>query len=166
MGQCALIIVLAALAAACLPAPEAQASAGARMDRSERAIVHAINIVRRQHGLGRVYRNRGLNRAADAHSRDMLRANFFAHASSNGTSMGDRVRRYKRARRIGETLAYLPRGNRSGGAWQVVNMWMNSPGHRATILTRGFRRIGVAKQRGAIGGNRVTVFTVDFSSSR
>jgi len=165
-GLCALISLCAALAAFCAPA-QAQAGPGARMDRIERAITREINKIRRQHGLPKVHSNRGLARAANSHSADMLRANFFAHASSNGMSMSERVRRFKRARRIGENLAYVPTG--SGGvrvARGVVTMWMNSPAHRNVILTPAWRRIGVARKRGAIGGLQANVFTADFSTTR
>ena len=37
---------------------------------------------------------------------------------------------------------------------EVVNSWMNSPGHRANILNRGHRRIGVA----AFAGRNGTIY--------
>ena len=58
----------------------------------------------------------------------MLRADFFAHSSSNGTSPFDRIRRYRHSRAVGETLAYVPKGGRTT-ARAVVKMWMNSPPH-------------------------------------
>lgn len=39
---------------------------------------------------------------------------------------------------IGENLAM---GQASGGA--VVSAWMNSPGHRANLLNKGFRYVGI-----------------------
>jgi uncharacterized protein YkwD len=165
-GHCALFIMLAAFAVSFTTPATAEARSSSRLDRTERAVVRELNEVRRAHGLPRLHVNRALARAANSHCSDMLRANFFAHASSNGTSMAARVRRFKPARRLGETLAYVPRGSRSSVAQYVVSMWMNSPGHRAVILTRGFRRVGVARQRGALGANRVSVFTADFSSVR
>src|SRR3712207_179908 len=83
-------------------------AAQAKMSRAERAVVKRVNKLRANHGLRALHRDRRLARAADAHSRDMLNAGFFAHESSNGTSTYNRVRRYRRSNLIGETLAYQP----------------------------------------------------------
>ena len=105
---------------------------------------------------------RPLNRAADRHSQDMLRSDFFDHPSSDGTPFDRRVRRFYDARMVGETLASLPR--RRGGAAVVVQMWMNSAVHRAIVLEPGFRRIGVARRWGTLGAERNAVVTADFAS--
>ena len=140
-------------------------AAGAKLNATERALVSAMNDARRAHGLRGLRVNRRLSRAADAHCADMLRANFFAHTSSNGTSMPARVMRYRRSKRVGETIAYLPRSNRRR-ARRVVNMWMRSPGHRAAILSTSFRRVGVARRTGRLGSSRAAVFTANFASRR
>jgi uncharacterized protein YkwD len=59
----------------------------------------------------------------------------------------------------------MPRRS-SNSASRVVQMWMASPGHRAVILTRGFRRIGIGRRSGALGSTRAIVYTADFSSRR
>jgi uncharacterized protein YkwD len=92
----------------------------------------------------------------------MLRNDFFAHQSSDGTSFDHRVRAYAKARRVGENLAMVSRVRRV--AREVVRMWLNSPGHRAILLSRRYRRVGVAKRSGDLGSLRATVFTVDFAS--
>ena len=80
-------------------APAAQA-AGPRIDRGERAVVRAINRARASHGLRRLRGHRRLARAADGHTRSMLRSDYFSHGA-----FSQRVRRYVRFRRIGETIA-------------------------------------------------------------
>ena len=149
-----------------LSSPPAQARGGhERLDRAERAVIRLINQRRARAGLPRVRRNGALNRAADAHSWEMLRRNFFAHASANGASAGSRVRRFRRARRTGETIAWMSaRGGRK--ARRVVRMWMGSPGHRAALMTRAFRRVGIARRTGSWRGGRVTVFTLDLQTRR
>jgi uncharacterized protein YkwD len=94
----------------------------------------------------------------------MLRHDFFAHQSSDGTSFDRRVRAYAHARRVGENLAMLP-GVR-GAAQKVVNMWLRSAAHRQILLSRGFRRVGVGQRSGQLGGQKATVYTVDFASRR
>src|SRR4051794_10348333 len=140
----------------------AQASADrARLDRVERRVVRIINRIRAQHGLRRLKASRALSRAATAHSSDMLRRNFIGHASSDGTSMGRRVRRYTRAHWVGETIAYLW-GRATAGV--TVGMWMNSPPHRAVLLSGAAHRIGIGKRRGLLGGAPSSVFTADLAS--
>lgn len=157
--------VLAALVVAFVSQPD-EAEASAKLDGVERKIVRKVNRIRASHGLPRVKSNRALARSADAHCRDMLRADFFAHTSSNGRSFDQRIRSYRRSKRMGETLAYMPGRRPRGQARRVVSMWMNSPGHRAALLSSGFRRIGVARAKGRLNGRRSIVFTADLASKK
>jgi uncharacterized protein YkwD len=136
-------------------------TAGA-MSRSERNVVRIVNHVRHQYGLGSLRGSTRLARAADSHSRNMVRRNFFDHTSPDGTSFDRRVRRYTSARSVGETLAAVSR--RSRAAALTVQLWMQSPPHRAVLLSRGFHRIGVGRKRGDLGSGARTVFTADFAS--
>ena len=145
-----------------IPVAACPATAGARLGHSERAMIRLINDMRAQHGLVRLRASGALSRAADSHSRDMLARDFFDHTSSNGTPFGSRVRRYANARLLGEALAMI--GRRRGGAATVVRMWMESPPHRAVLLTPGFRRIGIARRWGMIGPAGQAVVTADFAS--
>lgn len=167
LARTAPVCLLATLLLVVLPAPAiSHAAGGPSFDKVERKIVKKINAIRVNSGLHRVKRDRALSRSADFHCRDMLGANFFAHTSSNGWSFEQRVEQFRPARRIGETLAYLPKGMGGGMAGRIVSMWMNSPPHRASLLSPSFRRIGVARRDGTLGSQRVTVFTADFTSKR
>ena len=137
-------------------APAAQA-AGPRIDRGERAIVRAINRTRAHYGLHRLHTGGRLARAADAHSRSMLAADYFAHGS-----FASRVRRYASFKRVGETLAW----NTRCGARRFVRMWLNSPGHRAVLLSHSYRRVGVGRRVGRLGVRRACMVTADFASRR
>jgi uncharacterized protein YkwD len=155
---------VALLISAAVIAP-ATADAAPRTDRVERAVVHELNGIRAQSGLPKLKVDRRLARAADAHSVDMVQRQFFAHESSDGTSFGERIRRFTRKRSTGETLAYLNKRQKRK-AKAVVSMWMGSPGHRQALMTPSFRRIGVAKRTGTINGQPSAVFTADLSTSR
>ena len=154
-----LTVLATTLALAAFPA-----GAGAQLSHSERTMIGLINGIRAQHGLGSVHHSSALSRAAGSHSRDMLRRDFFDHSSSDGTPFFGRVRRYVNARMLGEVLAVI--GRRHGGAATVVQMWMNSPPHRAVLLSPGFRRIGIARRWGSLGGGGQAVVTADFASAR
>lgn len=159
-----LALLMAGLAALSLPAPAE--AAGARLDRAERALLREVNRTRRAHGLHALRRSHRLQRSADYHCWDMLNANFFAHSSSNGTPFQRRVKRYTRKRRLGENLAYVPSEKARHAAGRVVQMWMNSPSHRAALLSPVFSRVGLARRIGKWGDFRVAVYTADFASRR
>jgi uncharacterized protein YkwD len=137
----------------------------AHLSRTERHIVGLINNIRRHYGLPLVRVSGALDRAADRHSVDMARAQFFEHNSSSGASAGARVRSFRNARAVGENLAFLPRHTRNR-AYTVVDLWMHSAPHRAVILSPLYRRIGVAARSARINGGRGTVYTADFTSRR
>ena len=82
----------------------------------------------------------------------MVKRNYFAHVSKSGTDFVTRLTRtgYLRGARawtVGENLAWGS-GKRSTPR-EIVAAWMNSPGHRANILQRRFREIGIGVVFGA-----------------
>jgi uncharacterized protein YkwD len=111
-----------------------------------------LNSQRRQRGLRPLRRDRRLARAARRHARDMDARNYFDHTSRGGRSFVDRIRRagYLRGARrwtVGENLAWGSGGLATPRS--IMRAWMNSPGHRANILSRRFREIGVGLSLGA-----------------
>ena len=161
-------VALLTLAASCLlfaTPTVGTADAKPRLDGRERAIVRAINRQRTKHGLSSLKSSRRLARAADYHSWEMLDADYFAHESRDGSSFATRVRRYANLRAIGETLAMLGGCGRKA-ARKVVRMWMNSPGHRAILLSPSFRKVGIGRRTGNLGDSRACVVTADFGSRK
>ena len=102
-------------------------------------LVRAINAERTSRGLAALTLNDQLSAAAQAHSDDMARNNFFSHTGSDGSDAATRIKR----------TGYVPRAwgeNIAAGypdAAQVVAGWMQSEGHRRNILNPDFREIGV-----------------------
>jgi uncharacterized protein YkwD len=135
--------------------PPASAQA-ATHDAVERSVIRKLNAIRAHAGLRKLRASRGLERAADAKSASMAATGSFSHGAT-----GPRVRRYVRARAVGETLARVPFST-SRNASAVVDAWMRSPSHRATLLSRAFRRVGVARR----SGRGAVFFTVDLASAR
>ncbi|MFF5979050.1 CAP domain-containing protein [Streptomyces olindensis] len=91
-----------------------------------------------------------LTAAAQAHSADMVARAFYAHTAPDGSRPWDRAAAAGSTRRsIGENIAC---GQRSPA--EVVEGWMNSPGHRANILKPGFTHIGI----GFAGGGRAGTY--------
>jgi uncharacterized protein YkwD len=93
---------------------------------------------------GPVAWNGRLERAAEAHTVDMVIHAYFAHVGTDGSSVGDRVSRVGYDwRRVGENLA---RANRT--APEVVQLWLDSPAHCANLMHPGFSEMGVYEQDG------------------
>ena len=133
------------------------------LDDTERKVIRIVNRIRARHGLRRLRPNRRLAVAASTHTGDMLRRDFLSHASSDGTDMSARVRRYSGTKRwIGESIVAM---SGRATARKAVRLWMDSPPHRAVLLSPSGRRIGVGKRRGKLGSARRAVFTADLTST-
>jgi uncharacterized protein YkwD len=156
--------VVAGLTLGCaVPATPAYAGS-AKQDRVERAVVNQVNVIRAQHGLRALRRSSGLARAADVKAKEVARTSVLSHASPDGTPMHQRVRRYVRARSVGEAIGYVP--SRSRQAVTIVRAWMASPQHRSALLSPTFRRVGVGRRKGRLGSGGVAVIAIDLASSR
>ena len=141
------------------PPPVAHAAVATRLDR---AIVREINAVRARAGLSRVAATLRLHRLARHHTLDMLRHDSFSH-DGDGTTFSQRIKARVHYRKVGETLASMPR---RAGARRIVSAWMHSPPHRAVILDPAYRRIGVSGKGGRMGAHHAFLVTADFSTWR
>ena len=111
-----------------------------------RSAVCLLNKERARRGLPGLRLNRRLSAAADNHTADMVRKRYFDHVSRTGRDVVDRLTHtgyLGRARSwtVGENIAW---GSGSlSSPREIVQSWMHSPGHRANILSRRFREIGI-----------------------
>lgn len=129
-----------------------------RLTAKETRLLQALNQVRSKRGLTPLRIGVRLQRAARAHSRAMASSGSFAH--------GDWYRRLRsygvRNRMLGETLAWGVGSKSTASA--IVTAWLASPPHRATILTRGFRWVGVGIAVGTMDGySGAHIATADFA---
>lgn len=133
-------------------------AAGGVLSAPERSLLVEMNRTRAAHGLGPLRIDGALQRAARAHSRDMLRRNYFSHGA-----FGSRMQRFGvRGPVIAENIA-AGSGVR-GRARAIVAGWLSSPSHRASLLRPGFTRVGVASLAGTFQGmSRARVVTADFA---
>lgn len=121
----------------------------------ERSLVRAMNGVRAEHGLAPLRLDVRLEGAARAHSADMLRRQYFSHASFTWRMRSSRAA----GPTFGENLAWGP----TSAAW-VVSAWLASPTHRANLLRPGFHRVGVGAIAGSFEGRAgALVVTADFA---
>jgi uncharacterized protein YkwD len=112
----------------------------ATLRRVERAAICLMNAERRK-ARGRPLRGSSrLRRTASGHSADMIRRRFFAHENPAGPSLKQRLQRGRyRGRPAGENIGF----DSLGSARRMVEAWMASPPHRANLLSRQFRFVGV-----------------------
>jgi uncharacterized protein YkwD len=144
--------------------------AAGNLPRVRAAIVCLHNQVRAQNGLPALRDNGRLRRAALGHSKQMVSDGFFEHTTPGGVTMVDRIMRARYARadqgwEIGENLAWgtgtlsTPRG--------AVRAWMDSPGHRANILKRSYRELGVGVVLGVpVSDAAGATYSVEFGVRR
>ncbi len=87
--------------------------------------------------------NTQLVNAADAHSMDMARFNFFSHTGSNGLDVGSRVTAagYTYSA-VGENIAA---GQQTIDA--VMEGWLDSPGHCRNIMNANYTEVGASCAR-------------------
>ena len=102
-----------------------------------------LNQVRRQYGLRPFRRNRKLRRAAALHNGYMLRGQFLAHQGPGEPPLGARFRKVRYRGGGGENIG-VGAGMPYATPRSMVVAWMGSPVHRANILERAFRTIGIA----------------------
>ena len=145
---------------AATPPPVAHVAAATPLDR---AIVRQVNNARLYFGRKPLIMTRNLHRVARHHTLDMLRRDSFSH-NGDGTTFSARIRRRVHYRQLGENLAWF-RGRRVS-ARRIVVAWLRSPGHRAVMLDRHYRRIGVGSAWGQLGPRSATVVTADFGTWR
>jgi uncharacterized protein YkwD len=93
---------------------------------------------------GPLVMNAELRCSARLHSMDMGEMGYFAHESQNGDDPFDRMAAAGYSGRLmGENIA---KGQQSPS--EVVDGWMNSPGHCTNIMNKGFTDIGIGYWQG------------------
>lgn len=102
-------------------------------------VIELTNIERSQAGLPPLTYNPQLTTAAQKHSENMAFQDFFEHTGLDGSQPKDRaINAGYGSPYVGENI-----GAGSTTPEQVVEGWMNSPGHRANILKPEYKEIGV-----------------------
>jgi uncharacterized protein YkwD len=135
-----------------------------------RAIVCLHNQIRARHHLPLLKANHKLLKAAKSHSWSMVHKRYFDHTDPSGATFVNRILHagYVRPNQgwaLGENIAWGT-GSLATPAG-VMNAWMHSPHHRANILDKAYREVGVGIKRGIPStGHGGATFTVDFGARR
>jgi uncharacterized protein YkwD len=132
------------------------------------AVLCLHNQTRAEQGLPALKENARLDKAALGHSNDMVAEGYFDHTTPGGATFVDRILGAHYVKRtdgwtLGENLAWgtgdlsTPDG--------VMTSWMNSPGHKANILKRAYREVGIGIRLGVPSDGTVgATYTLDFGA--
>lgn len=117
----------------------------------EAQMLQLVNTERVKQGLSPLTADPELTQVARAHSKDMFARGYFSHMNLEGKTPSDRIQAAKvHFITAGENLAY------AHTLTIAHNGLMNSPGHRANILSKDYGRVGIGILDGGIYGLMVT----------
>jgi uncharacterized protein YkwD len=165
-------VLLCCASTAAVAAPKASAAAvcpGADQpieqlgaDASRSVTLCALNHERALRGLSALSLDTRLTGAAQGHSDDMVAHRYFAHGDFGARIRRSGWTRHRRSWMIGENIGYG--SGRLGTPAGIVDAWMHSGGHRANILERRFRDIGIGIASGTPSGGGGATYSTDFGS--
>jgi uncharacterized protein YkwD len=166
----ALVLSASSLVSAAGATTESRSTA---MQSLEAGLLVDVNNLRRTHGLVALRLSSKLSLAARQHSMEMAARGYFSHSSADGSHFDRRIARFypmgnRRYWSVGENLLWSSPDVDAAGALQ---MWLDSPEHRANLLTPRWREIGLsavhaASAPGTYHGREVTIVTADFGVRR
>lgn len=113
----------------------------------ENEVVRLVNVQRSQAGLQTLTQNWQLSRVARYKSQDFIDKNYFSHTSPTYGSPFTMMQNFG----ISFTAAGENIASGQQSAAEVMNAWMNSPGHRANILSPVYTQIGVGLAKDSSG---------------
>lgn len=122
----------------------------------EQEMIDLVNKERTSRGLHPLTFDEKLRDVGRKHSSDMFTKGYFSHYSPDGRSVADRVETAEiEYQVVGENLAYAP-------SLELAHKGlMNSPGHKANILSEDFGKVGIGVLDGQVYG---LMFTQVFSN--
>jgi uncharacterized protein YkwD len=169
-------ILIGILAAAVLLVPAAAAAPRkpqVALSPLESSVLVDINVFRRAHRLAPLKINSRLSAAAREHTLQMAHDGYFAHESADGSAFWKRIQQFYASGpwgywSVGENLLW---SSPDVSASKALQMWLNSPEHRANLMNPRWREIGVAALHeaaapGVFKGMDVTIVTTDFGVRR
>jgi uncharacterized protein YkwD len=130
------------------------------------AILCLHNQIRAQNNLPLLKDNAKLRKAAVGHSSTMVSQGYFDHTSPDGDTFVDRIVGAGYTKKndgwtLGENLAWGT-GDLST-AQGVMSAWMNSAGHKANIVKKAYREVGIGIRLGVPSDEGVgATITADF----
>ncbi|MDP4153788.1 MAG: SafA/ExsA family spore coat assembly protein [Bacillota bacterium] len=120
---------------------------GAPLKSVESQVFDLVNKERAKYGLTPYKMNWELSRVARLKSQDMINKHYFSHTSPTYGSPFKMMESF--GLHFSAAAENIAMGQRT--AQEVMNAWMNSPGHRANILSRSCTQIGIGAAKSSNG---------------
>lgn len=128
---------------------------------SDQELLNLTNFERKKEGLPPLSLNTRLTEAAKKKGSHMLKYDYWAHFAPDGTSPWDFIR--------GQGYEYTYAGeNLAKGfttSFDAVRGWMNSPTHRANILSKQYSEVGFAILQGHLTGEDTVLIVQELGST-
>jgi uncharacterized protein YkwD len=144
----------------------APAASAITLTKAEKQLLALINKERTSRNLPALKMNAKLQAAARSHSAEMINKDYFGHNSANGESFSKRLIRFGYSQtgctswKAGENIAYGV--GLLGTPQAIMKAWMKSKSHKAIILTKAFKDVGLGRAKGEYNGTDDTfMFTLD-----
>lgn len=158
-----LIVVLIAGLLLLVAAPAASAIT---LTKPEKQLLTLINKARARRSLPALKVNAKLQRAARAHSSQMIAKDYFSHDSASGEAFSKRLIRFGYTQtnctswRAGENIAYGV--GLVGTPQAIMKAWMHSKPHKLVILDKSLKECGLGRAEGEFKTLEGTcMFTLD-----
>ncbi len=167
LGLVAALVVFASTIAAAAAAPQGgtstveSRSAAWSAEAVECEFLGLINQHRKNNGLGSLTISVTLSTAAEFHSADMAKNNYFSHTLFDGTTWQENIANhgYPSGTSRGENIA-AGRDTAAG----VFDQWLNSPDHNKNMLSAKFNAIGIGRVK--LDGSRYTWYWTNTFGSK
>jgi uncharacterized protein YkwD len=128
-----------------------------RLSAAEKQMLQLHNKERASRDLPRLCVHPKLQKAANAHSRDMIRRDRFTHGN-----VGRRLKKF--GYRWSAYAENIARDDGRPSPETTFKGWMRSSSHRSNILDRRFDEVGIGAATGDVNGSKATAWTVDLAT--
>lgn len=156
-SRLAILLVLGLLAASFVAPGTAAAAGGMTISEAELAMVDALNVDRTTRGLVPVRIDSRLMAIARARSVDMATKNYFSHTQPDGRNVFDILSAQKITwYNAGEIIAWNNYPTLETSVPAANTQWLNSPGHKAIVVSTTYNYVGVGL---ALGSNGKKIWT-------
>lgn len=138
------------------------------LNRDEKQMLDLHNQTRTDKGLPPLCVHTTLTEAARIHSQEMLDKSYLSHDSYNGENLETRLAHFGYSFSgysfwdYGENISWG--SSYMGEPENRFDAWMNSEDHKANILSKDYREIGIGSRTGFYENNSGKMYTVDFGT--
>ena len=151
-SRVAILLVLGLLASFFVAPGSAAAADAMTISQAELAMVDALNVDRTTRGLVPVRIDSRLMAIARGRSADMAAKDYFSHTQPDGRNVFDILT----AKKItwygaGEIIAWNNYPTLETSVAAANNQWLNSPGHKAIVVSTSYNYVGVGLALGTNG---------------